>query len=137
MSAIAEDHVNEVARRLGHVGVAAGGHHCSIVRHSSDVAFQVVFTRKGKKGRIETVWTFDGPTERAAINKRRGDACQAALAAAGPPEPLHRRDTTVYSYVGFSFDVPAAPDAEFYDKVAERAAWARDHVIVYDLDVVD
>jgi hypothetical protein len=136
MSIVAEDHVNEVAHRLHHSGVATDGHHCSIVRYSSDIAFQVIFTRGGRGGRIETVWTFDGRTAQAALNKRRGDSCKQTLTAAAPPQPVHRRDTAVYAYVGFSFDVPANPNAAFYDMVAEGAAWARDHVSPAALDRV-
>ena len=136
MVPVAEDHVNEVARRLIHKGVAPGGHHCSIVRHGPNIAFQIVFTRRGGIRRLETVWTFDGPARTAALNKRRGVVCKKALDTAGPPREIKYRDTDVYAYVGFSFDVPSRPDAAFYDRVAEHAAWVRDHFGPGDLDSV-
>ena len=122
----AQDHVNEVARRLGHDGTA-GGHHCSIERYSRNIAFQIIFTRAAQHGRLAVVWTFDGNRPEKEVNKRRGNICEATLRAASPPQPIDRRDTDVYAYVGFQFDLPAKPDAGFYDRVAKRAEWVRDN----------
>jgi hypothetical protein len=133
---IAEDHVNEVAARLGRAGVAMRGHHCTILPYAPDVKFQIVFTNTGDFGCLETVWTFDAPRDKARMNQRRGQRCKSILDAASPPRCVQLIILPNDSRVGFAFDLPAEPDAAFYDAVAEGAKWVQSHVKPSELDRV-
>lgn len=115
--------VNEVLRRLGTPPSRAA--HGTYFKPFDGVACEVL-CREDDTGRFfETVWSLRAND--ASANAARAEKVLRQLHATGRTD-IHQRIDPVNRYIGLRTNVPDMPSSTFFDEVAKKAVWVRDHV---------